>query len=598
MEFNTVFKRSLLTALLFVITGFQLEGQVAVNTVTPGAGSISDFETTDKGILIPRVNIADLSTIAPITGGSTESLLVYNTNTSTGKGYYYWDGSSWVGFSGGGAGNDDWKLLGNATTDPSTNFIGTTDNQPFVNRTNGIEYMRLLTDGSLGLNTSTTGNGSLLDVDSSNKALLIPRVNITDLSTIAPITGGSTEGLLVYNTNLLTGKGFHYWDGSDWILLGTNVNSGNDWTITGNLGTNIATNFLGTTDDQDYIFRTNGIERMRLTYEIATGDARLGIGTSDPDNTVDVNGDIEVGGETVRWDHQGENIFIRPDSNTWYTSVDNDLTVADSEFFIADTADPNDKVINIDPITGYMSIGPDDDTPDDILHMTENLRGFNTLRIDNDNNGVANTVHTSLELWAGASQKSYFQYKNADDILEIGHTDATGQIDFYLGAGKVMNFTSGNVTVLGDLDVGGNISKGSGTFKIDHPLYPEEKYLYHSFVESPDMMNIYDGIITTDEKGNAVIELPSYFNALNKDFQYQFTPIGSFSKVMVTKEISENTFEIRSQKPNVKISWQVTGIRKDPYANKYRVIPEVEKETQNKGTYLYPKGYNDRNAIN
>lgn len=86
---------------------------------------------------------------------------------------------------------------------------------------------------------------------------------------------------------------------------------------------------------------------------------------------------------------------------------------------------------------------------------------------------------------------------------------------------------------------------------------------------------------------------PYYYQiTLNKNFRYLLTSIGSFSKVMVTQEISGNTFIIKSEKPNVKISWQVTGIRKDSYANKKRMIPEVEKEVNKKGTYLYPDAYN------
>ncbi|MGH9844628.1 MAG: hypothetical protein ACREEM_38400 [Blastocatellia bacterium] len=69
----------------------------------------------------------------------------------------------------------------------------------------------------------------------------------------------------------------------------------------------------------------------------------------------------------------------------------------------------------------------------------------------------------------------------------------------------------------------GTLSKGGGSFKIDHPLDPENKYLYHSFVESPDMMNIYNGVVTLDETGQAEVELPDYFSALNRDFRYQFT---------------------------------------------------------------------------
>lgn len=57
---------------------------------------------------------------------------------------------------------------------------------------------------------------------------------------------------------------------------------------------------------------------------------------------------------------------------------------------------------------------------------------------------------------------------------------------------------------LGDVDVDGDLSKAGGSFKIDHPLDPANKYLYHSFVESPDMMNIYNGNVTTDAEGKAV----------------------------------------------------------------------------------------------
>lgn len=140
----------------------------------------------------------------------------------------------------------------------------------------------------------------------------------------------------------------------------------------------------------------------------------------------------------------------------------------------------------------------------------------------------------------------------------------------------------------GNVNVTGSISKGSGTFKIDHPLDPANKYLYHSFVESPDMMNIYNGNATTDANGTAIVKLPDYFNALNKDFRYQLTVIGTFAQAIVSEEIKGNAFVIKTDKPNVKVSWQVTGVRQDSYANAHRVIPEVEKEPEFKGKYLYP----------
>lgn len=140
----------------------------------------------------------------------------------------------------------------------------------------------------------------------------------------------------------------------------------------------------------------------------------------------------------------------------------------------------------------------------------------------------------------------------------------------------------------GNVNVNGSIAKSSGTFKIDHPLDPANKYLYHSFVESPDMMNIYNGNVVTDANGNAIVELPAYFEALNKDFRYQLTVVGTFAQAIIGEKVSGNHFTIRTSVPNVEVSWQVTGIRKDAYAEAHRVKPEVEKETELKGKYLHP----------
>ena len=146
----------------------------------------------------------------------------------------------------------------------------------------------------------------------------------------------------------------------------------------------------------------------------------------------------------------------------------------------------------------------------------------------------------------------------------------------------------------GDVTITGNLSKGGGTFKIDHPQDPENKYLIHSFVESPDMMNVYNGNIVSDANGVAVVSLPSYFEAENKDFKYQLTVLDNsadFVMAKVSKKINNNTFEIKTSKPNVEVSWQVTGVRKDKWADAHRVVPELEKEARYKGSYLHPELY-------
>jgi trimeric autotransporter adhesin len=150
---------------------------------------------------------------------------------------------------------------------------------------------------------------------------------------------------------------------------------------------------------------------------------------------------------------------------------------------------------------------------------------------------------------------------------------------------------SGNGFYAGNLNVTGKLTKGSGSFKIDHPLDPANKYLSHSFVESPDMMNVYNGNITTDKHGIATVALPSYFEALNADFRYQLTVIGQFAQAIVQQEIKSNQFIIKTNKPRVKVSWQVTGIRHDAYADANRIPVEEDKPATEQGYYLHPEAF-------
>jgi hypothetical protein len=150
---------------------------------------------------------------------------------------------------------------------------------------------------------------------------------------------------------------------------------------------------------------------------------------------------------------------------------------------------------------------------------------------------------------------------------------------------------NGRVSVFGNLSVFGTLAKSAGAFKIDHPLDPAHKYLLHSFVESPDMKNIYDGVATLGDNGTGVVKLPDYFEALNMEFRYQLTCIGGYAPVYIAQEIAGNQFTIAGGTPGLKVSWQVTGIRHDPYANQNRIKVEEDKPAQDQGRYVYPAGY-------
>jgi hypothetical protein len=146
----------------------------------------------------------------------------------------------------------------------------------------------------------------------------------------------------------------------------------------------------------------------------------------------------------------------------------------------------------------------------------------------------------------------------------------------------------------GRVHVNGTLSKSAGSFKIDHPLDPENRTLSHSFVESPDMKNVYDGLVTTDAAGYATVALPDWFEALNRDFRYQLTVIDGgdgFVLAKVAREIEGNRFVVRTSVANVKVSWQVTGIRRDAYAERHRIPVEEWKNDDERGRYLNPEAF-------
>lgn len=466
-----------------------------------------------------------------------------------------------------------------------------------------------------------------LDVNYTNKGVLIPRVNLTSINDVATIPGPANS-LLVYNTNAAItggcGVGYYYWNGSQWICFLTSPGSAGGssmaWLTNGNAGTNSAINFLGTSDNQHLIIKTNGFERARFLNG-AAGGGGLEIGSVNP-----VNGRalLAVGGaagiHTALFKgstNYGVGIGVLPTvcSGT-VGSIQAVNNAGNAALLVLQTALGGSVSVGnacpptigrLDVIQSALGIsiygdaplggagvsgscvsggGPGNNGTEGYLYgapsgtATAGVLGYADAPSSNGVYGeCSNGTSWPLGIWGVSVRGNPNIY---------GYTNTNGYAG-YFGLASTPN--AGYVRVLNDLSVVGLVSKGGGSFLIDHPLDPENKYLYHSFVESPDMMNIYNGNVTTDENGEAVVKLPDYFQALNKDYRYQLTPIGQFAQCMVLKEIENNQFVIKTDKPNVKVSWQVTGVRQDPFANMYRIVPEVEKKPEEKGYYLHPECY-------
>jgi hypothetical protein len=121
---------------------------VAINTTgaVAVASAMLDITSTTSGVLIPRMTQVQRNAIA----APATSLLIYQTDNT--PGYYYYNGTTWVPFL---TSTTGWSITGNVGTNPATNFLGTTDNQALVFRTNNTERMRILGTGFIGIGTTT-----------------------------------------------------------------------------------------------------------------------------------------------------------------------------------------------------------------------------------------------------------------------------------------------------------------------------------------------------------------------------------------------------------------------------------------------------------
>jgi hypothetical protein len=197
---------------------------------------------------------------------------------------------------------------------------------------------------------------------------------------------------------------------------------------------------------------------------------------------------------------------------------------------------------------------------------------------------IEGTSDNKSGLFGHGGSDGYGVSGEAGNIGVYAHNTTNDGNAAYLGARCCAADLYGNVQVRGTL------TKAAGSFRIDHPLDPGGKYLNHSFVESPDMMNVYNGNVTLDEHGRATVRLPPWFEALNRDFRYQLTPLGAPApNLYVAKEVSGNRFTIAGGAPGGRVSWQVTGIRHDAYANAHRIPVEENKPAEERGTYLFPE---------
>jgi hypothetical protein len=281
-------KTSLQCLFIFACLQGLMAQNVGINAdgSSPDNSAMLDVKASDRGLLLPRVSLTNVTSASPVTSPAT-GLLVFNTNASVtggnGTGFYYWDGSQWVKLDAGNSG--DWRLTGNAGTSPASNFLGTTDATDLSIRTNSTERIRVSSSGTVRLNNYTTnnvvktsgGDGTLtvgaVNLASSEVTGLLPIANGGTNSTATPTAGGiaygtgtayaftpagSTGNLLVSN-----GTSAPSWTDPNTLFWRVNGNSGRT-PSSSNIGSAVNNNFIGTTDDNDFVVARNNLEAFRV----------------------------------------------------------------------------------------------------------------------------------------------------------------------------------------------------------------------------------------------------------------------------------------------------------------------------------------------
>jgi len=419
------------------------------------------------------------------------------------------------------------------------------------------------------------------------------------------------------------------------------------WNLTGNAGTNPATNFIGTTDSQALEFRVDSARAMRIeptafTPNIIGGFSGNSVAPGTFGATIAGGGRVNLpnsaNGSFAAVGGGSDNVlagfattvcggFSNRASSDYATVPGGTLNEAGGQYslaagFRAKVRTPAQAGNGLGDLGTFVwadaqnadftstnggqfliragsGVGINTNAPAAALHVNGGILGGSV--------GINVNTAPAGELQLGlASDATAFRFGNVNarhhlisnrDMIFEAFTSAVSGAPLFTWRRDFTKFqeaTFVNLMTLsdsGNLNIAGTLSKGGGSFKIDHPLDPENKYLYHSFVESPDMKNIYDGVVTTDGEGYATIEMPNWFEALNRDCRYQLTVIGdgAWARARVAKEIAGNRFVIQTDMPDVKVSWQVTGIRQDAFANTHRIPVEEDKPDAERGACLHPE---------
>jgi hypothetical protein len=341
------------------------------------------------------------------------------------------------------------------------------------------------------------------------------------------------------------------------------ANTGDPWLAGGNASA--STDTLGTTTTQPLVIVTGGVERMRIDGT----DGRIGIGIATPSALTQLHVRSATKNFTARFDNSATNGVCvignatGPNGRGVTANASGTSGSAVAGYGLAPGTDVTGVYGETQTVNGRGVRGVATTTGGEGVRG-ESALGYGVHGIASSNSavftfgvfgehtgtsgiGVAGIGTTGVK---GFSTSGFGV--NGEGLTGVsGLGSEYGVEAFASGAGGValravaLSPATLAAKFTGDVNVAGTLSKSAGTFRIDHPQDPANKYLVHSFVESPEMKNVYDGVVFCDMNGEAVVEMPSYFEALNRTFRYQLTPIGaSAPNLFIADKVADGRFRI------------------------------------------------------
>ncbi len=601
--------RRIIFFILFFIS-YSFSAQVAINNdgSGPDTSAMLDVKSTDKGMLIPRMTASERDNISnPATG-----LTVYVTDDNS---FYYFDGTSWIRLQTDSDGKE-WLLTGNAGTTPGTHFLGTTDANDLVFKTNNNEQMRILSGGNVGIGISSPAeklhiNGSVRGNQSG--ALRISTGN--GYVDIGPKNGSwshfyTDRNRYYFNRGITVDQGLIGSYNEDLQLQTQGTTRMTILNSNGHVG--IATTTppypLTVTDDDDdyvgYFVSTEPSTDNIAVYGVVNNTDNYGIGGRFVGGFMGLQALVSPTGSGTYY-----SIYAQTNGGSGTNFGTYSYTSGSGSNFSSYniTSTPSDKgsagfFVNTDNNgTGIFSLGSNVNTYyyiADGAAISATGTIYSIMGFSEEDNSSTVCVYGAYEGTNNYADATGVQgYSVPTDNWGYGVKGYGGYRGVYgvaiNGDAGVYGYSDGSsYGVYSNGDMG---ASGTKSFVIDHPLDPENKFLKHFSIESNEVLNVYRGNVILDTNGEATVQLPDYFHAINSNFSYTLTPVGQPAPgLYIAQEIdNQGTFKIAGGNPGQKISWYIYAERNDPYLQHYPEKRQVEvlKNQKERGKYLRPELY-------